>query len=367
LDWFNLVLQYGLQTAQTYWASGNINPVKNAGLIVNGRFISNGVLIIYNLILVLASLRCLIYVDWWNSIVFAGFCWLSLGSSVFGIYALRKDLSGIYWFFCLVSLPLEGLFIYSFFTNYHLDFTNMLNPWGTVTLVALLVGWIIVFTASLGYKYLDYVSVDNLMAPVVYIGWFKVLKGIRQFSEKHEGEFFDVNRFYPRVHCVMNHRGRRVIIRCFRVKPGFDHNKMYSFIQIITESPLLFWQFSSHPMFSGKWIFKRKNGYRVGVSAPNKEQTSADRFNEKMMPVIFGGNDFLIKDSLVFSENHVLVFQTMTKLHFDPVFENIEGMVDWVTRMASNMELMGFVFEPETEPDEDEEVFPDEDDQPLED
>jgi len=31
------------------------------------------------------------------------------------------------------------------------------------------------------------------------------------------------------------------------------------------------------------------------------------------------------------------------------------------------MELMGFVFEPKTEPDEDEEVFPDEDDQPLED
>ncbi|NTW45138.1 MAG: hypothetical protein HGB14_12095, partial [Anaerolineaceae bacterium] len=93
----------------------------------------------------------------------------------------------------------------------------------------------------------------------------------------------------------------------------------------------------------GKGIFRRKDGIQFGINPPDPTDHKQNaQFQNIFGPLMSEGEPILTDHSWIGSIDNMIVYQYHSNFRLSPYLLQLEHCVDWVTRVAMNMEMQGY-------------------------
>ena len=338
-----IIAQQALEAAEKHNQFDYHLPTTNGfqGSRKNIRFVGRVVFCVLNIALIFAVTIFIFTSNWQNSIIITTYLLFCFFLSIINLYAIKKNLSGFFWFYVIGFPFLMAIGIYSIFQYRLIDLQNTpLAIFAGLYVPFFSIFW---FILAIFFVDVDSVSVSHPMARIVYFGRYQQLKTLRDFAKSKGWEFNEACPIHPNVWISGKWRDRQVAVRCFRNQIRTPENPHTLFFEITVLSKILFWPFIGKEDIKGKGIFRKKDGIQFGLNPPDPtDQKQNAQFQNIFGPLMSDGEPILTDRSWIGSIDNMIVYQYHSNFRLSPYLLQLEHCVDWVTRVAMNMEMQGY-------------------------
>lgn len=305
------------------------------------RYIGRVIFFVLNFGLFFAVAIFIFTSNWQNSIIITTYLLFCFFLSIINLYAIKKNLSGFFWFYVIAFPFLMAIGIYSIFQYRVIDLLNTpLAIFAGLYVPFFSIFW---FLLAIFFVDVDSVSISHPFARIVYFGRYQQLVTLKNFAKSKGWEFNEASPIHPNVWISGKWRDRQVFVRCYRNQIRTPENPHTLFFEIAVFSKILFWPFIGKENIKGKGIFRKKDGIQFGLIPPDPtDQKHNAQFQNIFGSLMSEGELILTDRSWIGSIDNMVVFQYHSNFRLSPYLMQLEYCVDWVARVAMNMEMQGY-------------------------
>ena len=332
---------------QGLYLQSNINQLANT-LFVNKFFW--GLLWIGVLLGEIVLLFTIRPVSWISQTYFAFLLIISIAA----LYGMLKKMQGLYWaawYLCPIFIVFSFFSSrshYSVYDNFMFQ-TSQMGKFAIHDLVQIAFIWVYLFWIGIlflagAYRQFDYVPFRHPLSRLIYFGWHNYIHCLHIYAQEHHWQFFDASPLSSIFAIQGEWRGHTVFIQCFQNKFAKKFKERSLYFNAIVTGKQKFWPFMIEAHTTGNWIFKTNPGIKFSFATPQNSATvNPGLIQQQMVPLLKNLPKLMQKNAQVFSTENLIIYQN--RVLFSPLLslKDLQFLVDWITRIAANLEMWGYV------------------------